>query len=149
MEFEAAVEQDERGHVRLRMPFDPNAEWGTRSRHYVRGTLNGVEFEGTLGSRGSGAFFPLNKALRDRISVAPGDTVRVRVEPTEAPETAVPDDLSGAIAADPVAADFFGGLSGFYQRQYVGWVIGAKKPETRAARIEEVVGLLRAGRRQR
>jgi len=31
----------------------------------------------------------------------------------------------------------------------VGWVEGAKRPETRAARIGELINLLKAGKKQR
>jgi len=149
VEFEATLQADERGHVRLPMPFDPNAEWGKRARHYVRGTLNDVAFEGTLGSRGGGYFFPVNKNLRDRLQVTTDVPVRVVIKHSEPPETELPQDLSLALAGEPAAAGFFAGLSGFYQRQYVHWIESAKQPATRKARIAEVVDLLRAGQRQR
>lgn len=148
-EFDTALEADERGRVRVRMPFDPSAIWGKRQRHYIRGTLNGAEFEGSLGSRGGAWFFPVNKALQQKAGIGPGDDVHVVVEPGESPAAGPPDDLAKALAGEPRAKEFFDGLSGFYQRQYVGWIEGAKKADTRAARVAEVIELLNQGRKQR
>lgn len=69
------------------------------------------------------------------------------IEPASAPEAALPDDLTRALAADPAAESFFRGLSGFYQREYVGWVEAAKAADTRERRVREVVELLRQGRK--
>lgn len=148
-EFSAELEADGRGHVRIRLPFNPPEVWGRKPRHYVRGTLNGVAFEGSLGSRGDHWYFPVNKALQRGIGVDVGSRVDVVVAPSESPAAELPDDLAAALDVEPVAKSFFTGLSGFYQRQYVGWVEGAKKAETRQARVSEVVQLLKQGRRQR
>lgn len=62
--FDATLEVDARGVVRLRMPFDPTQIWGKARRHFVRGTINATAFEGSLGSRGGAWYFPVNKALQ-------------------------------------------------------------------------------------
>jgi hypothetical protein len=148
-EFSATLDADDRGHVRIRLPFDPTEVWGKRKRHYVRGTINDVEFDGSLGSRGGAWFFPVNKSLREQLGATTDEPVRVTMEATESQDAAMPADLTSALAGDPEAMAFFQGLSGFYQRQYVGWIEGAKKADTRASRVAEVVGLLRKGQRQR
>jgi len=148
-EFSTELEADQRGMVRIRMPFDPGETWGRRPRHYIRGTIEDTEFSGSLGSRGGEWYFPVNKALQKQIGLAPGSTVRVRIEPGESAEAAVPEDLTTAMAAAPEAAEFFAGLSGFYQRQYVEWVTGAKSQDTRQTRVTTVVDLLKQGRKQR
>jgi uncharacterized protein YdeI (YjbR/CyaY-like superfamily) len=53
----------------------------------------------------------------------------------------VPDDLAAALAADPVADAFFRTLSGNNRYSILYRVQDAKKPETRAARIEKFVGM--------
>lgn len=47
------------------------------------------------------------------------------------------------------AKAFFEGLATFYRNGYLRWIEGAKRPETRSARIVEVLGLLKAGKKQR
>jgi hypothetical protein len=39
--------------------------------------------------------------------------------------------------------------SPLYRNGYLRWIEGAKRPETRSARIAETLGLLKAGKKQR
>ena len=64
----------------------------------------------------------------------------------DAPSTAtVPEDLQTALDANPAAADFFAGLDGQNRYAILHRVQTAKKPETRARRIEKFVAMLAAG----
>jgi len=58
-------------------------------------------------------------------------------------------DVDAALDAAPDARAFFESLPTFYRKDYARWLDSAKRPETRARRIEEFVALLRAGRRER
>jgi len=58
----------------------------------------------------------------------------------------VPDDLAAALAANKAAKDFWDGLSYSKQSWHVLQVTGAKKAETRSARVEKSVAMLAAGR---
>ncbi|TDD55684.1 DUF1905 domain-containing protein [Saccharopolyspora elongata] len=111
--------------------------------------MNGTEFEGSLGSSGGEFFFPVNKKLREAAGVEPGDEVAVAVEPADLEPVRPPAELADALRGEPDAAAFFDGLSGFYQRQYTGWIAGAKSADTRSSRAAEVVALLKQGRKQR
>jgi uncharacterized protein YdeI (YjbR/CyaY-like superfamily) len=59
----------------------------------------------------------------------------------------VPDDLAAAF--DEPARARFDALAYTHQKEWVRWVEEAKKPETRAARIEKTVESLREGKRTR
>jgi uncharacterized protein YdeI (YjbR/CyaY-like superfamily) len=50
-----------------------------------------------------------------------------------------PPDLEEALAADPAAAERWRTWPPSHRRQYIYWVLDAKRPETRARRIVEVV----------
>jgi uncharacterized protein YdeI (YjbR/CyaY-like superfamily) len=64
----------------------------------------------------------------------------------DAPSTAtVPADLQAALDANPAAADFFAGLKGQNRYAVLHRVQTAKKPETRARRIEKFVAMLARG----
>jgi uncharacterized protein YdeI (YjbR/CyaY-like superfamily) len=64
----------------------------------------------------------------------------------DAPSTAtVPDDLQAALDANPAAAEFFAGLSGQNRYAVLHRIQTAKRPETRARRIEKFVAMLAAG----
>jgi uncharacterized protein YdeI (YjbR/CyaY-like superfamily) len=56
----------------------------------------------------------------------------------------VPDDLVAALAARPGASDQFEAGSASVRRMALAWVYGARRPETRAARVEQVAAI--AGR---
>jgi uncharacterized protein YdeI (YjbR/CyaY-like superfamily) len=58
----------------------------------------------------------------------------------------VPDDLAAAFAGDPAGARGFEALSPSTKKPILFWVTSAKRPETRARRIEEVLRYAAAGR---
>jgi hypothetical protein len=151
-EFTVTLETTDRGVVRLIMPFDPTAVWGKKARHAIQGSVNGVPFAGTLGARSGKYFVPLNKELRERAGIAPGDTVRVTVEPADAaapPLPSLPEDLAKALAKKPKARAFLDGLSPFYRNSYVKWIEEAKRPETRRERVQTTVERLGQQKKQR
>ena len=63
-------------------------------------------------------------------------------------ETLSPDVLE-ALDSEPQARAFFESLATFYRNTYVKWIESTKRPETRAARIREMLELLRAGKKQK
>ena len=66
----------------------------------------------------------------------------------DAPSTAtVPDDLQAALDANPAATEFFAGLDRQNRYAILHRVQTAKRPETRARRIEKFVAMLAAGER--
>jgi len=54
-----------------------------------------------------------------------------------------PADLAARLATAPDAAAFWGTLAPGYRRLYVGWILNAKKPETRTRRVESTMMHLR------
>ena len=54
----------------------------------------------------------------------------------------VPDDFQQALAANPIAAEFFATLTGVKRYAFLYRIQDAKRPETRARRIEQFVRLL-------
>ena len=77
--------------------------------------------------RTRGTFLTANGRGRTRISFMAADDT--------------PADLSAALARAGLAK-FFAGCTAAHRREYLKWVGEAKKPETRAARIEKTVAML-------
>jgi uncharacterized protein YdeI (YjbR/CyaY-like superfamily) len=50
----------------------------------------------------------------------------------------VPDDLEEALLAHPPAKENFESFIASYKKQAIYWVLSAKRPETRAKRVEEI-----------
>jgi uncharacterized protein YdeI (YjbR/CyaY-like superfamily) len=66
----------------------------------------------------------------------------------DSPATAgVPADLQAALDADPAARDFFAGLDRANRYAILYRLQEARRPETRARRLEKFVAMLREGRR--
>jgi uncharacterized protein YdeI (YjbR/CyaY-like superfamily) len=64
----------------------------------------------------------------------------------DAPSAAtVPDDLQAALDANPAAAEFFAGLKGQNRYAILHRLQTARRPETRARRIEMFVAMLARG----
>ena len=59
----------------------------------------------------------------------------------------IPDDLAEALDAQPSAREFFDGMPPGARKQNLWFVISAKRPGTRAARIEKIVAASAEGRR--
>ncbi len=57
----------------------------------------------------------------------------------------VPAFFKEALAANTKALENFNGLAPSYQRNMVGWVVSAKKEETRRKRLAEVIEVLERG----
>ena len=135
--------------VFILVPFDPQAVWGKKQRHYIHGTLNGRGIRGSLGSDGEQYFLPLGAAWRRGCGIEAGIAVTVVLEPEGPQQESLSQDIAGALAREPAAAEFFGSLATFYRNGYIKWIEGAKKPETRRARIYEMIKLLNAGKKQK
>lgn len=56
--------------------------------------------------------------------------------------TDMPQDLSLALARNRKARDFFDTLAPTYRKHFIGWIVTAKRPETRAKRLRESLVLL-------
>jgi uncharacterized protein YdeI (YjbR/CyaY-like superfamily) len=57
----------------------------------------------------------------------------------------VPHDLVEALGVEPQALGFFAGLAPSYRKMYIGWVLAAKREDTRRRRIRTVVERARRG----
>jgi hypothetical protein len=133
----------------IAVPFNPNEVWGVKQRHHITGTVNGCKVRGSLGSDGSQYFLPIGAAWRRDNGVEVGAEVEVVLAP-EGPQTdALAPDMVTALEREPDARAFFELLATFYRNGYLRWIEGAKRPETRSARIAEMLSLLKAGEKQR
>ena len=84
----------------------------------------------------------LSNAHRQAAGVATGDAIEVEVEiDTEPPVVIEPADFAHALDADPVARGAYDRLAHSHRRAHV--LESAKKPETRARRIEKTIAMVR------
>ena len=131
------------------LPFNPNDVWGVKRRHYITGSVNGHAVRGSLGSDGTQYFLPLGAAWRRGCGLDAGSKVDVVLSPEGLQSENLSTDVASALDADPQAKAFFESLATFYRNTYIKWIESAKRPDTRAARIAEMIKLLKAGKKQK
>ena len=133
------------------VPFDPRSVFG-KARPPVKVTLNGYTYRSTICAMGGPSGIPLRKSNRDAAGLEGNETLEVRLDlDTEKREAKPPADFVKALKASPPAWDRWQGLSYTHQREYVEALAQAKKPETRARRMESAVSAVRSrpGRKSR
>jgi antitoxin component of MazEF toxin-antitoxin module len=148
MEFRTTVELGGRTATGLRVPDEVVEALGAGKRPAVRITVAGYSYRTTVAPMGGAFYVPLAAEHREAAGLAAGQDVDVQIELDTAPrETPLPEDLDAALDDD--ARTFFTGLAPSHRKEWVRWVEEAKKPETRAARIEKTAEALKAGRKTR
>ena len=148
--FTAVVRIDERGRTHVPVPFEPDEAWGTKPRHHVTGTLNGMGLRGVLDRTVHGTVLVLGPAWCRGARLTTGDQITVVLGPEGPQRTDLPADIAAALDADPDAGAFFDSLAQFYRNAYLRWIEATKRrPEQRPVRIAEVVRLLQDGQKER
>lgn len=111
----------------------------------VEVTVNGTyTFAGRVGRMGGENLLGFNKANRTAAGVAAGDEVDVVVRLDGVARTVdVPDDLAAALAGVPGAREAFDALAYSHRKEHVRSVVDAKRPETRAKRVGQVLDAVR------
>jgi hypothetical protein len=149
-QFRAVVTADPRGRAVIAVPFDPDETWGAKADHPVGGTIGGKRVRGRLAPTGGGWALTVTPLWLRDTGVAIGDDVAVELAPEGPQRGDLADDLAAALAANPAAGAFFDTLAQFYRKAYLRWIDGtSRRPDLRAARVDEVVALLAAGVKQR
>jgi uncharacterized protein YdeI (YjbR/CyaY-like superfamily) len=69
-------------------------------------------------------------------------------KPAPKPPAETPDDLRQALDSNPAARSTFDEFPPSARRDYVDWVVEAKRPETRAKRIAQAVEWIAEGKRR-
>ena len=124
----------------------PRAIAGSRCRLPLFPTVNGCRVRVTAVPSGSGWAFTMNPARMRHAGIALGSQVTAELAPEGPQRGDLADDIAAALEANPAAGAFFDGLAQFYRRAYLRYIDAApRKPDLRAARIAEVVGVLAAG----
>jgi hypothetical protein len=128
----------------LEVPPEVVEALGGGKRPRVTITVNGHSWKSRVAiMRGRFLLGPSN-ANRQAAGVAVGDEVEVEVEyDAEVPVVTEPADFARALDADPAARAAYDRLAYIHKREHVLAIEAAKKPETRARRIEKALAMLR------
>jgi hypothetical protein len=122
-------------------------ELGGGGRPKVVVIVKGFTFRSSIAKMGGSYWLGVSSERRTAGNLTAGDVYDLEIELDTAPRAIeVPDDLAAALDAAPGAKEFWATLSFSNQRWHVDAITGAKKPETRAARVAKSVAMLSTGR---
>ena len=144
LQFAGRLESRERGYVCLGIPRSVSELIGDRGRVPVVASVNGHEIRTSIFPNGDGSHFMLvNKQMQQGSKATAGDIVSVKLSVDHAPrKVIVPPDFKRALAKSQKAQARFEAYSFSHQKEYLGYIGEAKRPETRAKRIAQTVAFL-------
>lgn len=135
----------------LILPKEASAKLPARSMTSVEGTFNGQAFAATLEPDGQGShWLKVERTLREAAGAEPGDIVTLEIASVAVePEPTVPTDLRHALAsAPPGTRNVWSDITPIARRDWIHWIVSAKRAETRARRIETACDMLAKGKRR-
>jgi len=139
------IQDDNTTATAITIPFDVQKVFGTRGRVPVRGTINGYPYRSSIFTMGGEPFMVVNKQMRAGAGVKAGDIVSVVMERDDEPRTIEPPaDLARALKANREAKAGWDKLSYTHRKEIALAIEDAKKPETRARRIDKAIAELTA-----
>ncbi len=149
-EFEAIIKKsDGINGAYIEPPFDVEEVFGAK-RVKVAATFDGVEYRGSLVRMGGCYMLGMTQEIRRRIGKEPGEMVRVTVRRDEEERVVpLPRDFAQALECNAPASENYEKLSFTGKKEYVQWITGAKREETRRERIQKSVERLLEGKKLR
>lgn len=142
IEYDAIIQKDEdHNGSYCDIPFDVLETFG-KKRVKIRAIIDAVEYRGLLTPMGGKYGLFMNKEVRDKVGKTYGDTVHISIEEDTEPRVVeIPQDLLEAMLVADVKP-FFDSLSFTHQKEYVQWILDAKKEETRQNRLLKAIEMM-------
>lgn len=123
----------------ITIPFDVKEVFGSK-RVPVRGSINGAPFRSTVFSMGGCYMMAVNKQMREAANAKAGDMITVEMERDTEPRIMEPtEDLAKALNENSAAKESWEKLSYTFKKEMVLAIEDAKKPETRARRVQKAI----------
>lgn len=119
---------------------DQVATLSTKKAFPVTVTIGDRSFAGRVARMGGENLVGLSKAAREQLQVEVGQRVDVTLSPDDAPRAVeLPPELVAAFEQNPAARDAFETLPPSRRKELARTVAEAKKPETKARRLDAVL----------
>ena len=150
MKFKSTVVLSGKTSTGIPVPEALVESFGSGKRFPVVVTINGYSYRTMLTFYKGEFVLSLAAEHREAAGLKAGEEIDVDMVLDSAPrEVEVPADLAAALKSSPAAAAFFEKLAYSHRKEYVRWIEEAKKPETRATRVEKTLALLAEGKAAR
>ena len=139
--FSTAIIDPGDGGAYVKFPYDTEDLFGTKGRIPVKVEFDGQPYRGTMLRYGTEKhIIILVKKIRDLIGKQAPEVVQVKVQlDDEDRKVELPDDVRQVLETNQTVFDKFKKLSYTHQKEYIDWINGAKKEETRQNRIEKLL----------
>lgn len=123
------------------IPFNVEDVFGQKNHVKVKGSVNGVEFRSSLTPRGDGQhYMVVSKVLQEAAGITRGDKIHVILAPdTEERTVEVPEILQQVFKENEEAGKTFEKLSYTRRKDFVDYIVDAKKESTREKRIAQML----------
>jgi hypothetical protein len=126
----------------VEVPFDVKAVFG-KARPPIVVTVAGYTFPSTVAVYGGKPFIGVRRSHRAAAGLKPGQSVSITIALDESTRTVeLPPDLASALKKNAPARAAWARLSFTHQREHADALLAAKKPETRARRLEKTIEML-------
>lgn len=134
----------------LTLPKAASTKLPSRGMTSVEGTINGHPFRATLEPDGNRShWLKVSRTLREAAGAEAGDIVALEITAKgEEPEPRVPADLRKALASAPKARAAWKDITPIARRDWIQWIVSAKRPETRVRRVDNACSMLAGGKRR-
>ncbi len=120
------------------------AAFGKKGQVKVKAEVDGYAYRTSIAPYGGRHLMVVRKEIRTAIGKLEGGEVHVTLEADTEPRVVeVPPDFARAMSAEVRAA--FDRLSFSHRKEYVEWIVEAKRAETRQRRIEKAMEMIAGG----
>ena len=145
-EFDAVINKHKNlnaGYIDF--PYNVNKEFN-KNRVKVKAIIDGCIYRGSLVKMGGDChWLAITREVRNAIGKNPGDKVHVIIEEdTEERIVDVPVDFEELMKKEPSVFEYFNSLAFTHKKEYVRWIVEAKREETRNKRLSKAIEMLKA-----
>lgn len=137
-----------RGGVAVEIPIDVPKEFGTKGRVKVKAKIECADYRGSIAPMKGKHLLGITKEIRNKIGKEIGEEVTIElIEDKEPRVVEVPEDFEKLLKKDKSVWDTFSKFAYTHKKEYVSWIVEAKKTETRNRRLKKAFEMIKEGKK--
>lgn len=149
--FEGIIEQHgEINAAFIRFPFSTEELFGKKGQVKIKVLLDEkIEYRGSLAKMKSDChLLGLTQEVRKKLNKTFGESVSVKLwEDQEERIVEIPEDVLEFFNQNKTAFELYQKMSYTHRKEYMRWIIDAKKPETRETRKIKMIEMILSGKK--
>jgi hypothetical protein len=134
----------------LKVPFSVEETFGKKGQVKIKAIFDDkVEYLGSLAKMKTDFhLLGLTQEVRKKLGKSFGEAVTVKLwEDKEERVVEIPDDVQIVFNENKKAKELFDTMSYTHRKEYIRWIVEAKKPETRENRKIKMIEMILAGKK--